>query len=412
MYQGGPAHRGTNPLAEGPGEDLEVRWTAEVRTLVEGLDDGLAETYLSPPVVRGDRVYAALCFTGRDQSGFSLVALSTEDGSVDWHTEITDSFGWAGRVFPQPAIVDDTIVVANPDFQEVVPMLGVDAETGDIEWRYEGEHVPVTPVTVNDGSYVAASRGAFALADDDRSQRWVIPEGEDRPRARVGYPPTVGDDRVYVPLEETVYAVDSVGSEIWTREIGSETKSEALGASPYTPVVGDSVYVASGYSSNDGDGRLLALDPEDGSTEWEFTPDVDAEKRAEWTRESTSEGTPYPVATFSTPALADGTLYAPGFELPDEQGQPLAYHLYAVDAASGTLTWKAPLPANPRHCPPVVADGTVYIEVLEELVAIDAASGDLVASVRGPAEDVGGMAVVDDRLYASYEATLLAVGPA
>lgn len=410
-YQRGPANHGVNPAASGPGADFGNRWQVVGRTL-DLVPDEAVQTILSPPVVHDGTVYATLAYVG-GESGFHLLAVATADGSLAWETEIAAPFGWNGRVLPQPAVVDGTVVVANSDPASEVPVVGVDAESGDVDWQYDGEQIPVTAVTATDDQYAVGSNTAFAL-EADGTPNWEFAGGELTAPARPDFPPTITDERVYVPTPDGLYALDHEGTEQWSRSLAFESEIAELYTRPYTPVVDDSVYVTTGNVADSGDGRLLALDPADGTTQWQFKPEFDAERRERWieaAHRETGRTRPYPVGVYSTPALSDGTLYVPGYELPQERDRPAAAHLYAIDTNSGEQQWSAHLPGSPGHTPPVVAGGTVYVATLDGLLAIDASSGDVIGRGDPTPTFVRRMAVVDETIYASDSATLTAIGP-
>ncbi|MCB1225758.1 MAG: PQQ-like beta-propeller repeat protein [Verrucomicrobiales bacterium] len=76
-----------------------------------------------------------------------------------------------------------------------------------------------------------------------------------------------------------------------------------------------------------------------------------------------AEGKPTGRKSSSTAAVIDGRVYAVG-----------STHLYAVNAETGELLWKTPLPGNGPAASPLVVDDTVYVAA-GVAMAFDAATG-------------------------------------
>lgn len=169
-------------------------------------------------------------------------------------------------------------------------------------------------------------------------------------------PPTVGGGRVYAGCrDKRVYALDAdSGDALWRYETGGPVDAR--------PAVGrDRVFA----TSEDGD--LYALDPATGRREWAFdtyrnphTPPVLGRQGAYvgfWPvtlygvdRDSGSRTFAHePPDDFSTPAVADGTLYY-------DVGRS---GVYAVDAATGERRWRHPVDHHHTEQPTVRGD-TVF----------------------------------------------------
>ncbi len=197
------------------------------------------------------------------------------------------------------------------------------------------------PPTVADGRvYVTTFIEAFCLAADRDEVLWHGPEMDG-----VQGGPTVHGGTVYVNsggyrgVPPHVRAFDAAsGEQRWRYDTGSESKS--------TPAVaGGRVFV----NSRDG---LHAVDAATGERAF-----VVADAGYDW----------------ATPAAATDAVYTTAYR---EDG----VELLAIDAADGTVRWRAP--ADPtRHGPPVVADGLVYAGTDDGVVAFDAADGAEVATL-------------------------------
>lgn len=118
------------------------------------------------------------------------------------------------------------------------------------------------------------------------------------------------------------------------------------------------LYEGTIYVGNDGQhaSNLHAIDPSTGAIKWKFR---------------------VPNQIFSTPAVADGTVY---FHVRDD-------HVYALAAADGALLWKTPAPApqgwfsvyqDLTKSSPAVDRDRVYVGVNADLVALDRRTGAVV----------------------------------
>lgn len=415
MYQGGPEHRGVNAAAAGPGEDLSVRWRRSADELATAVADEFRAPRVSEPVAIDGTVYAALS-SSTAAFGLHLLALDAESGDLDWHERVRDRYvsSLGGRPVP-PTVADRTVVVAAAGSVPGASAVAVDAATGAERWRDAREDGAntVSAATASDDQYHFAGGITHALeGDGDLVWEYAPPKREEWALARS--PPTVTADGVYVPTQRSLFALDRDGERRWVRDLVFLSDLQGSATGPGTPVAGDLLYVPSGALEISGDGRLVAIDPATGETQWEFKPDYDPDRREEMLQTIYQEYDRRPnlgVGVYATPALVDGTLYALGQTLPEETRPASVPQLFAIDAASGERQWATRLPDRFGLTPPVVAGGTVYVATTAGVTAIDAASGDRLATRSVTEAYPQGLAVAGDAIYASDGRGIAAAGP-
>lgn len=246
-----------------------------------------------------------------------------------------------------------------------------DRHDGTLRWW--GEVGPVggnTPVLVGDRLYVHAKDDSLRALDATTGRvRW---SGGDIP-STFSPPPAVaadgtvivgsdalpvlvgvrcGEQRWRVELAVVGFGVSGVTVTEWTVYVGTVASATRAELEDRYGIVDPAAHHS-----------LVAVSTADGTVEWRGSA---------------------PEDHLSVPAVADGHVFVACAD----------GHLYAVEAADGTLAW--PVPVRATVSPPVVVDGTVYVESLDEHVhAFDAADG-----TRRDRVDVGrvldrGLAVAD-----------------
>ena len=169
--------------------------------------------------------------------------------------------------------------------------------------------------------------------------------------------PALADGVVYIGSNDgKVYAVDAeTGATKWT--------FAARGRIASSPAISGGVVYVESYDS-----QLYAIDAATGQKKWSFA--TEGEKRFTAPHihgmQPTAQSMPDPFDFFlSSPAVWNGVVY---FGSGDG-------HVYAVDAASGTLKWKFRT-GDVVHASPAIADGMLFIGGWDTyLYALDAASG-------------------------------------
>ena len=172
----------------------------------------------------------------------------------------------------------------------------------------------------------------------------------------ISSPALAGETVIFGSTDRNVYAVSTVdGSLRWKFATnGLVTSSPAID--------GQTVYV------NSADGLLYALDLASGAVKWRFATNGERRFSAPGIHgiAPRTETMPDPFDMFtSSPVIANGRVY---FGSGDG-------NVYAIDAPTGSLSWKFQT-GNVVHATPAVVDGIVYVGSWDRnLYALDAATG-------------------------------------
>lgn len=298
----------------------------------------------------------------------------------------------SGKVTPD-ALVGDTVIGRRDvtenrlDWKEVV---GLNAETGSIEWSYEPEadFAEFVGLTVADGIYLTQNESENAngvvVLDMDGTKRWIVNLSSNSPSPAIDYHrPRVGNDTVYVTSRTgVVYAFDAAsGDRRWEYELKDERTS------PTIVDVTDTLTVETNYA-------VTGHDPATGTVRWEFdTGDQDIRAT------QVIDGTIYVVTDNRIAAVSEGAeQWSTGFDtsvgiqtrivgttservVVYPRVTDREYQLQAFDLATGELSWTSELiqlvnhPRGLRLPTATVFGDTVYLGV-ETLRAIDATIGD------------------------------------
>jgi outer membrane protein assembly factor BamB len=319
-----------NVLSVSNADGLTLDW--EAGTVTSG--------YISSPAVVNGIVYISDYQPGRSD----VHAIDAASGEPVWTKTV-------GPGPSSPAVAGGALFVGDLSGN----LHARRASTGTRLWTKPAGGPVYSDPTVEGGTvFVGASFGGLAAFDAETgSLTWRF----SRDNVQFSGSPAVSGGIVYAwgqPTTENgiVYALDqSTGAVIWKRRIpGSDQRLQM------SPAVADgTVYVGTGDSARRS--LVLALDAEVGRIRWIHALPEDVE------------------AAFGAPAVADGLLYVP--TTPD---RPTANpELYALDTATGSLVWQAPVSAS--NSSPAVANGVVYVggEVDEnsQLSALDAVSGEI-----------------------------------
>ncbi|EJN59241.1 PQQ-binding-like beta-propeller repeat protein [Halogranum rubrum] len=304
----------------GPRDGASVHWRTRTSHSLRG-----------PPIVVGDRLYAATTQTLSERSldtgeqTDGLLIPSAADGGVTFVDGLVVGSGYSVfgvdvergyRVWTSPElnggltapVVSDGVAVVGVEHTGNV--YGVDVEAGEVRWAVETSAVEAQLAAAEGVVYAVDLDGVLHAVDlDSGSVRW---------RRRLDThssdgAPVVEGDSVYVgDSDGTLYAFDAeTGSEQWRRGLAESTL--------YTPAVGEkTLYVT------DRNGGVHALSARGGSTEWSAST-------AGWF------GNPSHVDDDISPVLAGDTLYVPGDD---------AIHAFAVDEDPDLFgsrrQWKVP----------------------------------------------------------------------
>jgi outer membrane protein assembly factor BamB len=392
----------TTPPPDATPRQAPPRWTAEAAT------PRPVEPWERGPEAAGDLVVAA---TGHD-----------EPARVRAYDARTGRLRWTYRTGPNAFVraVGNGWVIVAPDFG---PLIGLDLATGRQRWRFELASLQAAEYGTIAGDILFigtsfTSEGAvdppvvYALDLATGRQRWrtVLDRGTDLQWAA----PVVDGGQVLVadtlshegsaPTSH-LHALDAgTGRVRWKADL--HAGQQGFFAEP--PVVaGGLIYVATASR------RLLALDAASGREVWQergfpvvagvrnglviaviedrlATLDAGSGVRR-WEVRVSGGGEHWPV-------LEGDTVYVASVD-----------DVIAVDAATGTTRWRVPL--DPAVGPPVQVGGRLYVATRNRLLALDASSGRaLWASARrrivnGPLATPGGVVV------ATADGTLLGFAP-
>ena len=417
-------------------EGLSERWTADVESL------GSLSTV---PIVVDGVVYV--------QGGTGQVAaLELDTGDTIW---LSDPNGF--NIGPFGVAVDDTRVYA---LDGSVGVQALDRETGEQLWATDvtatdttgidiqpviaGDLVIVSSVPVSiSGIYTGGDRGVVTALDRETGEvRWEFDtvEGDDlwgNPEVNSGggawYPPAVDLERglVYVGVAnpapfpgtpehpngtsrpgdnlytDSVVALDlATGALEWFHQVTPHDifDRDQVHAQLVELPDGTDVVVSSGKS-----GVVVGVDPDDGTPRW--TTEIGLHENDDLTEldgpTTVAPGTYGGVLT--PPAWADGVVYLPVVNAPVELvPDETAYfgadvsvgegEVVAVDAATGDVQWATTVPGQPLGAATVVNDLVLTTLLDGTLIALDRESGEIVHSLELGGGTNGWMAVVDDTL--------------
>lgn len=224
-----------------------------------------------------------------------VYAIDAETGDLRWRYETGDG------VVSSPAVDGETVYVGSSDNA----LYAIDAFTGETRWRYETDaSIMSSPVYVDGRLYVGTvGSGVYAIDAEDGEARWKydadkqLDDGIDLSAVITGTP-TVCDGTVYVgsivPGDEVYGELHAISAADGTREWSESPFGQAIGSSP--TVVNETIYFGAHTfgSAPDANPGVYALDT-DRTEQWSYT--VDAEEHRGFG---------------SSPAIVDATLYVGG----------------------------------------------------------------------------------------------------
>lgn len=162
---------------------------------------------------------------------------------------------------------------------------------------------------------------------------------------------------VYGSDDTTLYALSADdGAELWTVGDDRFTSVSAPAVDDTLIYVGCTQRGRAATGSPDGRSHVRAFDAETGTERWRFEPDRTA-------------------STFSAPTVAGGVVYTIGGNF----GAGTVGRLYALDSESGELLWTRETGTSGisgYEAAPVAVENDVVYLAADELLALDAATGD------------------------------------
>ena len=286
--------------------------------------------FWSTPIVRGNRVYAAICTLDPPDSYGSVVCLNATTGKPIWKVEMKDATRDFGGFFSSPALTADgkSLVIGqglHPDYDS--ELVCIDTATGTVKWLIDCPlHIESSPAIAGDIVVV----GAGAVEDTQTH----LPKAHSDPvkDRNAGY----------------VFAARiSTGKIIWTHPVNDPESS---------PAIADGVaYIGSGFNGN----AVTAL----------RVSETDEQlKSAGLSREIWKTPTPFP-ATGAITLSDDLVLVGCGngdyvFQAPKPAGAVMA-----LDKKTGQVRWTQ-----------TMGDGVLGpIAVLKQTAIVPVRSGEIVA---------------------------------
>lgn len=206
------------------------------------------------------------------ERGF-VYAIDAETGDLRWRYETGDG------VMGTPAIRDGTVYVGSSD----ATMYAIDASTGESAWQFKTSGPIMSSPTYADGtiSFGTVAGTVYALDVERGDPLWSF-DANRRGGSGIQLPvvitgtPAVANGTVYVgsmvpgnEIDGKLYAISALDGHLeWT----ASPFGQAIGSSPV--VVNDIVYFGAHTfgSSSDDDAGLYAIN-EDGAVQWSYTVD-------------------------------------------------------------------------------------------------------------------------------------------
>jgi outer membrane protein assembly factor BamB len=264
-----------------------------------------------------DSSSAAMFRGGPDRSGLYRDSGLGIDAGIQWRKQTS------GAVRSSPTIADGVLFIGSSDGI----LYALDANSGHDRWRYKADSaIASTPAVSGHGVFFSSYRGTFYSVDRmNGSLLWKARFGAELQQSYEREPgpktptynadfilssPVVSGDLVMVGAGDgSLYAFDvKSGHQLWQFPTGGRIRS--------SPSVSKGIVYVGSY-----DGSLYAIDCNSGKQIWRFDTKGKSIPASEFGFDRTS--------ITSSPAVVDGVVYIGSRDA----------HLYAVDAARGTLKW-------------------------------------------------------------------------
>ena len=365
-FHGDRANVGHDPDATGPTAPVEEAWRVALDSYVV-MNPALVDGTLYAGEYRGN-LYAFDAATGTEQwsfdptngkrnDGYGWASPTVADGTVyvgnrNGHVYAVDAATgtkqWAFDtgaydIHSTPVVDDGTVYVGDSSGT----LHALDASTGSQQWtfetasnaRYHSNDIESNLAVVDDRAYFAVDDGeVFAVDTASGSGVWSHDLGN-----YTQSDPTVVDNTLFIgDSAGNVYALDaSDGSERWQHEFARKNRGY------YHSVTAGQAYADGTLYVTDESGNVTALSATDGSQVWQA--------------ETGSANGRYGDAIYSAPVVVNGTVYVT---------QTSEGVVYAFDAADGSEQWAYDSELPSLYSTPTVADGTLYYGGYRGLAAL------------------------------------------
>jgi outer membrane protein assembly factor BamB len=311
-------------------------------------------------------------------------------GGVLWRTQT------GGTVRSTPTIAGGIVLVGSSDQS----FYALDADTGHEKWRFPaGSAVSSSAATADGRVYFSTYKGTFyALSFSDGTLLWKAQFGPDAPRVyehETG-PYPARQDREFILSSATIsnatvvvgggdgflYAFDAASGRLrWKFQTGGRVRS--------SPAIHNGVVYVGSY-----DGSVYAVHLDSGKPLWRYDTKGRSLNSADFGFDRKS--------ILSSPAVSDGVVYVGSRDA----------HLYAIDAAQGTLRWAHDYENDNMSwviSSPAVRDHVVYVAAAggEFVHALDAADGREIWRLKMPGLVWSSPVIVGSQLYITCQSGAL-----
>lgn len=260
-----------------------------------------------------------------------------------------------------PVVVEGLVYLVDGDGH----LRALDLGTGATRWLTSGEQQVGSPA-VSGALVISLAEDGSLLAHDrrDGTPRWRT-----QARLRANSSPLILDGRVFAAGDDAaVHAFDAVdGTPSWSVAMGSGLDRSIAGAD-------GRIFVGSA-------GSFVAMDAATGARLWAHESEA---------------------ASFSTPAVRDGIVYA-------NAGVGSSSVLFALDAGTGAERWRFEPPDGLGTITPSVDASAVYVASPERVYRLDLTDGSIAWAVEVARVSRAAIALAGDTIYLFSNADLHAL---
>ena len=277
-----------------------------------------------------------------NRSGVYEDSNSGNYSGVLWHKQT------GGAVRSSPVIAGGIVVIGSADGN----LYALDASTGYEKWRFSADSAVTSTAAIASGRVFFSSRAGtfYAVKFEDGKLLWKTSFRPDAPRAfehETGEHPAYYDSEYF--LSSAAVFNDTVvvgGGDGWVYALTAQSglprwKFRTEGRIRSSPAISQGVVYVGSY-----DGSVYAITFASGKLLWQYDTKGRALNSADFGFDRRS--------ILSSPSVTDGVVYIGSRDA----------HLYAIEAATGTLKWQSDYEKDNMTwaiSSPAVRDGVVYM---------------------------------------------------